>query len=403
MRENDGKGGSTGYFVDALQSATKVYNGLIWNLREQYKETGKSPISKSNLNKIMKDLPHCKEYYSLSAQATRDEVIQAYKSYFALHKNGDTKARQPGFRRKTTCSNLRYYNGYGFKLEGNKLTLSFGLHKTRGVKNVEVEIQYRSDIEYTRVINVLITYDKKHGLQAHLVVDTKAVTALGKRVVAVDLGETQLLTAMLGDGRTLMYNGREIKSLRRYWQKVRRKVKPPVEGQKKSRRYSQIDVKESRQVSHRLHIITRDFVNGCYKAGVKTIVMGDLTGIRSSINYGKATNQRLHAWSFAKVVEMIRYKADMLGMKVVQISEAYTSKTCHKCTTCAKSNRISRGYTKCSCGWKAHADVNAAANIFEKFTNLSPLNRRCGAVEAPAVMPLRNNWHTVCEPRCLPL
>ena len=152
-----------------------------------------------------------------------------------------------------------------------------------------------------------------------------------------------------------------------------------------------------------MHIITRDFVNGCYKAGVKTIVMGDLTGIRTSIDYGRATNQRLHAWSFAKVVEMIRYKADMLGMKVVQIPEAHTSKTCHKCTTCAKSNRKSRGYTKCSCGWKAHADVNAAANIFEKFTNLSPLNRRCGAVEAPAVMPLRNNWHTVCEPRCLPL
>ena len=117
----------------------------------------------------------------------------------------------------------------------------------RGVKNVEVEIQYRSDIEFTRLINVLITTDQKHGLQAHLVVDTKAVTALGKRVVAVDLGETQLLTAMLGDGRTLMYSGREIKALRRYWQKVRRKVKPPVDGQKKSRRYSQIDVKESRQ------------------------------------------------------------------------------------------------------------------------------------------------------------
>jgi len=133
------------------------------------------------------------------------------------------------------------------------------------------------------------------------------------------------------------------------------------------------------------------------------IVLGDLTGTRSTINYGKATNQRLHAWSFAKVVEMIRYKADMLGMEIVQISEANTSKTCHKCTTCAKSNRKSRGFYKCSCGWKAHADVNAVANIFEKFTNLSPLNRSSGAVEAPAVMPLRNNWHTVCEPRCLPL
>jgi hypothetical protein len=50
------------------QSAAKVYNGLIWNLRKQYEETGKSPTSKSNINKMMKDLPHCKEYDSLSAQ-----------------------------------------------------------------------------------------------------------------------------------------------------------------------------------------------------------------------------------------------------------------------------------------------------------------------------------------------
>jgi hypothetical protein len=43
--------------LDAMRSATKVYNGLIWHLREQYEQHGKAPISRKNLNQLMKTLP----------------------------------------------------------------------------------------------------------------------------------------------------------------------------------------------------------------------------------------------------------------------------------------------------------------------------------------------------------
>ena len=110
---------------DAIRSTTKVFNGLIWSLRNQYEETGKVPISRKTLNKNMKNFPRRKDYYSLSAQGTRDEVIGAYKSFFKLRKNGDETARPPGFRRKNNLSNLRYYDGYGFEIEGDKLILRF--------------------------------------------------------------------------------------------------------------------------------------------------------------------------------------------------------------------------------------------------------------------------------------
>ena len=78
-------------------------------------------------------------------------------------------------------------------------------------------------------------------------------------------------------------------------------------------------------MNHQIHQITKDFVDRCYNAGVSPIVIGDLTGIRENIQYGTKMNQCLHAGSFAKVVEQIRYKAMMRGMTVVQISETYTS------------------------------------------------------------------------------
>lgn len=102
--------------LDAMLCATKVFNGLIYTLRQAYEQTGNSKISKQNLNKILKQLPRTKSYYSLSVQATRDEVLGAYQSYFALKKAGYETARPPGFRRKNSYSGLRYYAGYGVVL-----------------------------------------------------------------------------------------------------------------------------------------------------------------------------------------------------------------------------------------------------------------------------------------------
>jgi len=386
--------------LDAMHSATKVYNGLIWHLRERYEQRGKAPISRKNLNQLMKSLPRAKEYYSLSAQATRDEVIAAYKSFFALRKSDET-ARPPGFRRKARYSNLRYYDGYGFSLtEEGRLQLSLGRSRADGVKDVEVDLLGRKDVEYTRIVNVLITYDTKHGLQAHLVVEVQDLEALGDRTVAVDLGETQMITAVFDDGKALLYSGREIKSIRRYWQKVRRCVKPPVGGQRKSRRYREIDRKEACQVNHRLHMITTDFVDRCYQAGVHTIVLGDVKGIRRQMRFGRKTNQRLHAWSFSKVSERIAYKASMRGMRVVEVSEAYSSQRCHQCGKVSQANRRQRGLYACGCGWRTHADVNAAANLYERFAHVSPLKRSSGRVASPVVVPLRCSWHRVYEPGC---
>jgi len=74
---------------------------------------------------------------------------------------------------------------------------------------------------------------------------------------------------MFEDGYTILINGRHLKSVRRYWQKVRTKVKPPdTLRAKPSRHFQQIADKERRQIDHALHIISKDFVRRCYKAGV---------------------------------------------------------------------------------------------------------------------------------------
>ncbi len=72
---------SRGQKEGAARSATKVYNGLLWHLREAYKGTGKVDLSRKNLDRILKDLPWAKDYHSIKA---------------------------PGFRRKGYLFPLRY-------------------------------------------------------------------------------------------------------------------------------------------------------------------------------------------------------------------------------------------------------------------------------------------------------
>ncbi|MEW6229295.1 MAG: RNA-guided endonuclease TnpB family protein, partial [Bacillota bacterium] len=169
--------------LDAMHCATKVYNGLLWHLQEEFRRAGKTKATRKRLNAILKTLPRAKAYYSLSVRATRDKVIQAYRSFFALRKAGRTQHQMPGFRRKTDYSPLRYYGGFGFALGGGKLTLSLGTGRQDGVQSMTVTVQMHQDVAYKRVRSVLLTYDKTAGLSAHLVVEVPAAKPLGNRKV----------------------------------------------------------------------------------------------------------------------------------------------------------------------------------------------------------------------------
>lgn len=91
-----------------------------------------------------------------------------------------------------------------------------GLSCLDGNREVTVRVQYRADVVFRQLVNVLLAYDTANGMEAHLVVEVEDEPANGTRKVAVDLCETQAISAMLDDGTNLLYSGREIKAIRRY-------------------------------------------------------------------------------------------------------------------------------------------------------------------------------------------
>jgi putative transposase len=385
-----------------MLSATKVYNGLLWNLRQEYETTGKSRVSRKNLNRILKTLPRAKEYYSLAVQSTRDEVIGAYRSFFALRKSGHTEHHSPGFRRKSYLSPLKYLQS-GFRVENGSLVLSLGESREDENKSISMQMQHRPDVslETLKIKGVTVTYDKSFGFKTCLVIETPSVEPVsGNLKCSVDLGETNLIAAVFSDGSTAILSGRLLKACRRYWQKVRSKVKPPSkENPHLSRRFAEISRKESLWTHNFLHQASWWFANLCKEKGVSEIVIGNLTDIRETIDYGNRLNQRLHAWPFSKLTELIRYKAEDAGIAFRQESEAYTSQTCHACGRVSKSARKHRGLYYCACGYRVNADLNGAANLFKNTYKVSPWStalRSSGDVTSPALV-AKFNGHTVRE------
>ena len=430
-------------------SATKLYNTVNYYLRSEWNasraeyemnltqyrnyehhfgydllpyEKPKIPLNRTELQSRFKDNHWAKNLHSQSAQFVVYEVINAYKSWFALRKsgrfrrnvdntaNGDQDANPPKFRPKTSLSPVTFLQEaptISSKNGSTHLRLSLGSKREDGVKEITVKITHRNSLPDSSVLNengakgtlknVRITYDtvsgrpQKYGTApgtyyAHLVFDVPAdlhqLQLFPTNVVAVDLGLNNIITATFSDGTTLIISGRELKAIKRYWQKVRAKVKPPsVTKRKPSRRYLQISRKESRQIRHRLHIISKEFVKMCEEKGVTHIVIGNLTGIRDKIKYSKRINQQLHNWNFAQLVDFITYKAQRLGIAVERISERYTSQTCCACGTVDKNNRKTRGLYVCSCGNRINADRNGANNILTRYLRY----RSSGSVALPVV------------------
>ena len=93
-------------------------------------------------------------------------------------------------------------------------------------------------------------------------------------------------------------------------------------------------------------------------------MLGDLSNIRDSVDYGKKSNQKIHQWAFGKITNLITYKAKRLGIKVKLINESYTSQTCPKCMN---RKKVSGREYKCKCGFTYHRDGIGAINIYKKY------------------------------------
>jgi putative transposase len=143
-----------------------------------------------------------------------------------------------------------------------------------------------------------------------------------------------------------------VRGIRGYYFHLRRSVRKPRIIKKWKHR-------EQRSVRHEVHAITRRIVDHAKQMNA-VIVIGDLQGIRDK-GCGRSFNRRLSGQPFYLLKQQLTYKANWEGIRVLSVSEAYTSQTCSRCGV--RGQRVAGRFSCQNCGLSMDADVNAAWNI----------------------------------------
>ena len=134
---------------------------------------------------------------------------------------------------------------------------------------------------------------------------------------------------------------------------------------KRRKRYSE---KYSGLIEDRLHKISRAIINDLSHRGVSTVIVGK--------NTGQKINNKLK--NFVKVplfrlINMIKYKAELAGITFIQAEESYTSGTSFLDNELPtkefydKSRRKYRGLFLSNNSKRINADVNASFQIMKKI------------------------------------
>lgn len=177
----------------------------------------------------------------------------------------------------------------------------------------------------------------------------------GGGVFGLDVGENNLAASSTGK----VWGGGKLRHNRDIYLAHRRRLQSNGSRAAK-RKLRAISGREQRHVKHINHETSKAILAEAIRSGASGIRMEDLTHIRANIKAGKRVRTRLHRWAFRQLQDFVAYKAQGAGLSVVFVDPAYTSQMCNVCGGIGK--RVKHSFS-CSCGNRAHSDVNASRNI----------------------------------------
>lgn len=315
-----------------------------------------------------------KDYRALPTRVSKQVqmlVDKSFKSYFALVKkkvNSDysRSVRIPRYLNKTSGRCVVPYSKGALSLKNEgfvKFSKSGIVIKTKLSRN---------DIQAARIVpkgNHFVIEILYKATMKPLKSDKP------KRVAFVDPGLNNLMTVTSNCFNPLIFNGKPLKSINQLSNKTIAALKSKLSerGLRTSSLLQSIYNKRSRRLTDLLHKITTQLVNQLDSYNIDTVIFGHNIGQKQDINLGKVTNQNFVQIPFTQLMQLLKYKCELRGIRFIETEESYTSKCsfldeesiCKHSTY--QGNRIKRGLFQTSSGKLINADVNGSLNIGRKY------------------------------------
>ena len=364
---------------DFCHRAKNLYNHANYIVRKAFIENG-NWIRYQELDEILKADAAYPDYKDMptaqAAQQTLRLVDKDWKSFFAAIKDWKNhkdkylgRPKLPRYKRKDGLTILVLTN-QNCKLNGNVLkfprTFNGFTIKPKFVEKEYVSFQQVRFIPTGTDIVAEVVYKIK---DVPLMEDTG-------RYAGIDIGVNNLLTmATNTEHRPMIVNGRIPKSANQFYNKKlahRRELCQRMNGKHSSKSILRLTGKRNRRMDDYMHKASRRIVKECAERGVSTIVIGKNNGWKQGSSLSSRINQHFVQMPFARLIEMIEYKAREYGIAVILTEESYTSGTSvldnemPEKAQYDKSRRIRRGLLRSNSGRCINADVNGACQILKK-------------------------------------
>jgi putative transposase len=202
-------------------------------------------------------------------------------------------------------------------------------------------------------------------------------------IAALDLGVDQLaaLTSTKEGFVPRLINGRPLKDYNHSYnqQRAQKQSRLAKQNRKTSHQLEQLTTKRTRRVNHYLHTASRRIIDLLGEEGIGTLVIGLNRQWKQEVNLGRRNNQSFVQIPHSRFIEMLEYKARLVGIRVIVREESYTSKASFLDRDAIPTydpnrtekpvfsgKREERGLYRAKNGRRIHADINGAYNTLRK-------------------------------------
>lgn len=358
--------------IDLAAFASKnLYNLANYTIRQEFITNG-NWLRYDVLASILKTSDAYKALPAKVAQWVLKMLDKNWQSFFAATKEYKVnpgkflgRPKLPQYKDKESGRNLLVYTIQAISLK----LLRIGQVKPSGL-NVFIKTT-KQNIDQVRIV------PRKNHYVVEIVhtVEEEQKELDYALVAGIDLGIDNLaaITSNKPGFTPLLVNGRGLKSINQFYNKRKAELQSILGSDKAtSHRIDRLADKRNRRVDSFLHTASRRIVDLLVKEQIGVLVIGRNPEWKQDVNLGKATNQKFVQIPHARFVNQLTYKCQLVGVKVIEREESYTSKTsfldnepiCKSESYIGK--RVKRGLFRSGNGTLINADVNGSYNIIRK-------------------------------------
>lgn len=348
-------------------------------------KTYKCHTTYPQLDKILKENYHYKAVAAQAAQQTLQAVGESINSYNKLvdlyYKGEVDRPSLPRYRKKGGLAAITFPKQALTYKDG-----CFSPSVSRGTKPeliTEVSLPLPEFIDTDWVKEVRIRPNLGEFWIDWIIDDGKKPVNVNPKLDysqawGFDHGGTNWLTGVSTRGKSLIVDGRKLKSMNQGYCRLVAKYKQGKSEFYWDENLDRIQRKRNNQMRDAINKAARFIINQCLNDRIGNLVIGWNESQKNRPDMGKRNNQNFVAIPTGRLIERLKQLCPEYGIQLTITEEAYTSKASFldgdslpkhgekPATWKASGTRIKRGLYRTKLGYLVNADCNGAANIIKK-------------------------------------